>query len=335
MTFEHLRRSLMLASLVTVAATASMTALTGLPAMAQTPAWPTKPVRIIVPLAAGSAPDVVARLLADRLGSLWGQSVYVENKPGAGGIPGMSALARLSGDGYTLGFVPAAMATITPVVFKNPQFNIDTELQPIATVGTSPMMLVAPANAPFANVAELERYAKANPGKVNFAAAQLNSLPHLAGEMLSKTGGMGLFTVPYAGPPAAITAVISGDAMLTADGLPGVLQHVKGGRLKAVAVTSDKRLPGFDNVPTVAETYPGYLAMGWFQIFVPTGFPATQTERVSHDLNQVLRMPEVVAQLNDLGIYPQQSTPASAREFFASQRLLMRKIVADLGITPQ
>jgi len=312
---------------------ASALAAAALPAAAQG-GWPTKPVRMIVPAAAGSAPDVVARLLADKLGTAWGQTVFVENKPGAGGIPGMSALARSANDGYTLGFVPAAMGTITPLVYKNPQFNPDTELTAVATVATSPLLLVTSASSGINSLADLARYAKANAGKVNFAAPQPNSLPHLAGEMVSKAGGMNLFTVPYPGPPAAMTAVISGDALLTADGIPGLLPHIKSGRLKALGVTSAQRLPGLD-IPTVAETYPGYEAIGWFQILVPVGTPAAVAERVNADLNKVTASPEVVAKFSELGVYPRHDSLAGAREFFAAQQKAMKKLVADLGVLPQ
>jgi len=327
MTLSLTRRTLM--------AGAACTLLTAPAIQAQAQEWPTKPVKMIVPLGAGSAPDVIARLLAERLSQLWGLGVVVENRPGAGGIPGMSALARSASDGHTIGFVPAAMATITPLVYKNPQFNIDSDLQPIATLGISPLLIVAPSHAPFSTLAELERYAKAHPGKVNFGAPQLNSLPHLAGEMLSKAGGMGLFTVPYSTPPAAITAAIAGDVALTADGVPGVQQHLKSGRLKALGVTTPNRIPGFESIPAVAETYPGYDASGWFQVMAPASFPAGRVDGLNRDLNQIVRMPEFVRQLADLGVYPQQSTPQSAREFLAAQQQAMKKLVADLGLPQQ
>ena len=296
--------------------------------------WPAKPVRLIVPAAAGAAPDVVARILAERLGAAWGQTVIVDNKPGAGGIPGMSALARSANDGYTLGFVPAAMGTITPLVYKNPQFNPDTELTSVATVGTSPLVLVTLAGNGINSLADLARQARANPGKVNFAAPQPNSLPHLAGEMVSKAGGMGLFTVPYPGPPAAMTAVISGDAALTADGIPGLLPHIRSGRLKALGVTSAQRLPGLD-IPTVAETYPGYEAIGWFQILAPAGTPAAVVERVNAEVNRITASPEVSARLAEFGVYARQDSVAGAREFFAAQQKAMKKLVTDLGVQPQ
>lgn len=326
MAFKFLRRD---AIRLLVAATALVGAGA---AMAQS--WPTRPVRLIVPAGAGAAPDVVARLLGERLGAAWGQGVVVENRPGAGGIPGMSALARSANDGYTIGFVPAAMGTLTPLVFKNPQFNPDTDLLPVATVGISPLMLVAPASSGVQNLADLARLGKANPGKVNFAAAQINSLPHLAGELVSKMGGMGLFTVPYPAPPAAISAVLAGDAAVTADGIPGLIAHVRSGRLRALAVTSAQRLPGLD-FPTVAETYPGYEMVGWFQIIVPAGTPAAIAERINADVNRITQSPDVVARLGELGVYPRQDSLAASREFFASQQRAMKKLVSDLGIQPQ
>ncbi len=301
-------------------------------AMAQ--AWPHKPVRMIVPVGAGSAPDVIARIVGDKLAAAWGQGVVVDNRPGAGGIPGMSALARSAPDGYAIGFVPAAMGTITPLVFKNPQFNPDTDLTPAATVGISPLMLVVPAASDIRSVSDLAKHAKAQPGKVNFAAPQLNSLPHLAGEMVSKAGGMGMFTVPYRTPPEAVAAVLAGDALLTVDGVPGLLPHVKSGRLRAVGVTSAKRLPGID-APAVAETYAGYEAIGWFQIIVTAGTPAAIVERINADVNRITASPEVTARLGELGVYPRQDSVAGAREFFVQQQGAMKHLVTELGVQPQ
>jgi len=315
---------------------ASALALAVLPTVspAQGTAWPNKPIRMIVPVAPGAAPDVVARMLADKLGPSLGQTVVVDNRPGAGGIPGMSALARSTGDGYTIGFAPAAMTTITPLVYRNPQFNPDTDLMAAATVGTSPLVLVTLAGNGINSLTELAAKAKANPGKLNFAAPQPNSLPHLAGEMVSKAGQMGLFTVPYPGPPAAMTAVMSGDATLTADGLPSLLPQIRSGRLKALAVTSAHRLPGID-IPAVAETYPGYEAIGWFQIMVPTGTPTAVIDRLNAEVNKAVQSPDMVAKLADLGVYPQPDSVAEARAFFSAQQKAMRQLVNDLGVMPQ
>ena len=296
--------------------------------------WPARPVKVIVPAGAGAAPDVIARLLADRLSQAWGQGVVVDNRPGAGGIPGMSALARSANDGYTIGFVPAAMGTITPLVYKNPQFNPDTDFTSVATIGISPLVIVANATSGINTLQDLARFAKANPSKANFAAPQPNSLPHLAGEMLNKAGNLGMTTVPYPAPPAALTGLMSGDVMMTTDGIPGLIGQIKAGKLKALAVTSSQRLPGLD-IPTVAETYPGYEAIGWFQILLPAGTPAAVIDKVNADVNRIILSPDMTARLNDMGVYPRADSPAAAREFFASQQRAMKKLVADLGIQPQ
>lgn len=325
MTAFSIRRSVLLAA----------AALAIVPSLATAQAWPAKPIKLIVPAQAGAAPDVVARLLADKLSAALGQGVVVDNKPGAGGIPGMSALARSANDGYTIGFVPAAMGTITPLVYKNPQFNPDTELLSVATVGISPLVLVTQAGNGIKTLSDLAKAAKSQPGKLNFAAPQMNSLPHLAGEMVNKAGTMGLTTVPYPGPPAAIVAVLSGEVTLTADGIPGLLQHIKSGKLQALAVTSAKRLPGFEDVPTVAETYPGYEAVGWFQILVPAGTPPKVIETLNREVNKITQSAEISTRLADFGVYPRQDSVDGARDFFASQQKAMKKIVGDLGIQAQ
>lgn len=314
------------------AATLATLALMSTAAMAQN--WPNKPVKLIVPAGAGAAPDVIARLLGERLSQAWGQGVVVENRPGAGGIPGMSALARSPNDGYTIGFVPAAMGTITPLVYKNPQFNPDTDLTSVATVGTSTLVMVANPSTGINNLQDLARFSKANPGKANFAAPQPNSLPHLATEMMNKMGGMGMTPIPYTAPPAALAGLLSGDVLMTADGVPSLISHIRSGRVKALAVTSAQRMPGLD-IPTVAETYPGFDMVGWFQIIAPAGTPASVVDKISADVNRILLTPEMTTRLNDMGVYHRADSPAAAREFFASQQRTMRKMVTDLGIQPQ
>ncbi len=313
---------------------AALTTLTLLSTGTMAQSWPSKTVKMIVPAGAGAAPDVIARLLAERLSQAWGQGVVVDNRPGAGGIPGMSALARAPNDGYTLGFVPAAMGTITPLVYKNPQFNPDSDLTSVATIGTSPLVLVAQSASGIHNLQDLARFARANPSKANFAAPQPNSLPHLAGEMVNKVGQMSMTAVPYPAPPAAMAGLLGGDVLMTTDGIPGLIGQIKSGRLKALAVTSAQRLPGLD-IPTVAETYPGFEAIGWFQIIVPAGTPAAVIDKINADVNRTINAADMVARLNDMGVYARADSPAVAREFFVSQQRAMKKLVTDLGIQAQ
>ena len=298
-------------------------------------AWPTRPVRLVVPFPAGAAPDVVARLVAERLSAAWSQTVIVDNKPGAGGITGMSALVQSAADGYTLGFVPAAVATLTPHLFKNPQFNLDTQVVPVGAVGLSPMMVVVPQSSALTTLAELISSAKSQPGKLNFAAAQTNSLPHLTGEMLGKATGVSFYAVPYSGSAAAATALMAGEAALTVDGLPALTQHVKAGKLRALAVTSRERLPGFETVPTARETVPGFESVGWFGIFAPTGSPAGVVEQVNRDLNTVLQQAPLIARFAELGVYPQPGAPKAFDDFLQAQRAAWKKVVGDLGLQPQ
>ena len=160
-------------------------------------------------------------------------------------------------------------------------------------------------------------------------------MPHLASEIVNKTGDMGLTTVPYAGAAPAVIAVMTGEVTLMTDGIPGLLQHIKSGKLHALAVTSAKRLPGFDTVPTVAETYPGYEVVGWFQILVPAGTPANIIESINREVNKITQSPEVATRLSDFGVYPRQDSVVAAREFFVSQQKAMKKIVSELGVQAQ
>lgn len=323
-------------STLKAAAGVALLGLTGLlPSLVLAQAWPAKPVRLIVPFPAGAAPDVIARLVAERLGSAWGQAVFVENRPGAGGIPGMSALVHAAADGYTLGFVPAAVVTLTPELYKNPQFNIDKDLAPVAAIGSSPMMVVVNASSDIKTLDELLKAARAQPGKLNFAAAQTNSVPHLSGELLGRTAGMSFFTVPYSGSGSAITALLSNEVTFTVDGLPALTQYVKAGKLRALAVTSRDRLPGFETVPAVGETVKNFESIGWFSIYAPTGTPAGVVEQVNRDINKVIQSPDLVARFAELGVYPKPGTPKALGAFVQEQRALWKKAVADLNLQAQ
>jgi tripartite-type tricarboxylate transporter receptor subunit TctC len=297
--------------------------------------WPTKPVRLIVPFPAGAAPDVVARLVAAKLTNLWGQQVLVENRPGAGGIPGMATLVSAPADGYTLAFVPAAVVTLTPHLHKNPQFDVDRNLTPIAAIATGPMMVVVNPTSGVNSLPELVKAVKAKPGKLNFAAPQPNSVPHLTGEMLNRTADMQMYTVQYSGSVAATTATVTGEATITIDGLPALVPQVKAGKLRPIAVTSLERLPGFESVPTVAETFPGFESIGWFAVFGPAGVPAPIVERINSDVNKVLQMPDLIARFAELGVYPNPGSPKALSDFLQAQRALWKKVVQEAGLQPQ
>ncbi|MES2188791.1 MAG: tripartite tricarboxylate transporter substrate binding protein [Pseudomonadota bacterium] len=303
------------------------------PAMAQS--WPNKPVRMIVPFPAGAAPDVIARLMAERLRLVWGQTVIVDNKPGAGGIPGMSALVRSPNDGYTIGFIPAAVLTLTPELYKNPQFNADADIVPVAAIGTAPMAIVVPASSDIKNLPDLAKAAKAQPGRITFAAPQLNSVPHLTGEVLGQAMGAPLMTVPYTGSPQAITALLSNEAAVGIDGLSVLMPNVKAGKFRALAVMSRERLPGFENIPLASDTYKGMESGGWFAIYAPVGTPAAVVEQINRDINKIVMEPEVVARFAELGTYPKTGTPKQLGDYVAEQRAAWKKVVVSLKLQPQ
>ena len=302
---------------------------------AQAQTWPDKPVRFMVPAPAGSAPDIVARLIAEKLVPMWGQPVVVDNRGGAGGIPGMSALVRSAPDGYTFAIVQTAVITLTPLLFKDPQFNVDTDIAAIAMTGTAPLIIAVNPNLGVSNLADLVKLAKSQPGKINFALPLLNSVPHLAGELLSATAGIKLYPVPFNGSPQSIAATIAGETQMTIDGLAPVVPHTKAGKLKAIAVTSDRRLPGYDDLPTVGETFPEFQASGWFGVFAPAKVPEAVAARVNADINTVIRMPDIVARFAELGVYPAPTSRKAVADFVKSEQERWARSVRDLGVKPQ
>jgi tripartite-type tricarboxylate transporter receptor subunit TctC len=229
----------------------------------------------------------------------------------------------------------ATVVTLTPHLFKNPQYNLDTEVTPVATIATAPMMIAVNPNLGVNNLADLVKLAKSQPGKLNFAPPILNSVPHFAGEMLSSAAGIKLYPVAYSGSVGSVTATMNGESHVTIDGLPALVQFVKAGKLKAIAVTSTRRLPGYEQVPTVGETYPGVLAIGWFNLLAVANTPTAIIERVNRDINTVIQMPEIVARFAELGVYPTPGSVKDAAAFMKAERELWAKVVRDVGVKAQ
>ncbi len=317
--------SLWLALLLTVAVAAT----------AHAQSWPTKPIKLIVPAPAGTAPDIIARLAADKLNLALPQRIVVENRPGAGGIPGMSAFVHSGNDGYTFALVPASTVTLTPLLFKEPQFDVDRDLTPVATMGTSPMMIAVGIKSGIPSFDSLLKKAKAEQGKVAFAYPLQNSVPHLTGYMLDEAAGIELYPVVYNGSIAAVTATISGEAVVTIDGLPPLIGQVKAGELRPLAVTSKQRLPGYGDVPAVAEMLPNFESIGWFAVFALKGTPQPIIARLNEELNKVSAMPDIISRFAELGVYPNPGSIADAGKFLAGQRAQWKQVVAQVGLKPQ
>jgi tripartite-type tricarboxylate transporter receptor subunit TctC len=234
-----------------------------------------------------------------------------------------------------LGFVPAAVVTLTPQLYKNPQFNVDADIVPVGAIATGPMMIVVNQSSEIQTLADLVKAAKARPGSINFAAAQTNSVPHLTGEVFSRLAGAPIYTVPYSGSAAATTALLANEVAFTIDGLPALTQYVKAGKFRALAVTSKERLPGFENIPPASDTLKGFESLGWFSIYAPTGTPASVIELINRDINKVIQVPDLVARFAELGVYPKPGTPKALGDFVLEQRAVWKKAVTDLGLQPQ
>jgi tripartite-type tricarboxylate transporter receptor subunit TctC len=313
----------------------SCIALVALSGLAQAQQWPTKQVRFILPLPPGTAPDIVARLVGDRLTKEWGNQAMVENRPGASGAIGMQAAAKAAADGYTFVFAPAFAFTTVPLTIKNAGYEVDRDFTPVARVGGTPMLIAANAKFTPNKLSEVIQAAKAQPGKINFANPQLASLPHLTIEMLNQIAGTQFYNVPFAGTIPAITATINGDTNLVVDGITPLLPHVKSGKLKAIAVTAPEVLPGLESIPLAKDVVPGLNVMGWFGIVAPKGTPQAIVQRVNGDVNKALAEPALIDRLRELGVYPMPGTVEDFAKFLGEEQRRFAKVVKDAKIEAQ
>ena len=303
------------------------------PVVAET--WPTRPVHMIVAGAPASAPDIIARIIGDKLSGIWGQQVVIDNKPGAAGNLGTEASAHATPDGYTLLFGQAAPLSMNRWVFKSLPFDVDQDFVPVVNIGLSPMMIAANPNLPAKTIGALIALCKSEPGKLTFGTSSSRNIPHLTGELLKHASGCSMTHVPYRANTQAIQDVVSGETQLMIDGIPVLLPQVKGGRLNALAVSSEKRLPGLENIPTVAETLPGFVSNGWFAMLAPARTPKEVISRVNRDTNRVLKIGAVTDRMRDLGVYSAGGTPEDLARFMKSDTAQWEQIVHDAGIEPE
>ena len=297
MTAALSRRLLLAAAALTLAA----------PAWSQT--WPAKPVKIVVPFAAGGSTDVIARMLGQRLSETWGQSVLIENRAGAGGNVGADVVAKSPGDGYTL-LMASGSITINPNLYAKMPFDTRRDLLPISNVAGGPMLVVVNEKAPWRNVKELIADAKARPGAINFGSAGVGSQTHLAAENLADSAGIELQHVPYKGEAPAYTDVIGGQTQLVVGNIAAAAPLVGPGRLRALAVTGKQRSALLPDVPTVAESgLPGFENSGWFGLFAPAGTPPEVIAKIHRDSAAALAETQLKARLYVLGMVPIGSSP--------------------------
>ena len=293
-------------------ATLSGSALTGTLARAQ--AWPTKPVTMIAPYPAGGGVDTVARLLAERLGPRLGQTVNVENKPGAGATLGATALARSAADGYTLMLGSIVDYAIAPHVHKALPFEMQRDLLPIVELGYGTVVLVVNADLPVKTVRELIALAKAKPGELSYASSGIGGLQHLNAEMFKQMAGIDLVHVPYKGTAQLLPDLISGRIPMAIDSLPAHLPHLRAGKTRALAVASRARSSTLPDVPTMAEAgLPGYETATNYTLFAPAKTPAEIVALLNRETNAILKLPEVQERFSSLGLVATGGSPEQAQ----------------------
>ena len=281
------------------------------PSQALAQAYPTKPVRLVVPFPPGGSTDIVARIVAQKLGERIGQPIVVENRGGAGGTIGTDAVAKAAPDGYVLGFASTSTHAVAPAVYAKLGYDPVKDFAPISLVAVTPYLLVVNPKVDVKSLKEFVAYVKPRPGKFNYASAGTGSTTHLAMEMLKSAAGLFILHIPYNGNGPAGTAVIAGDVEFLFGSLPAVLPHAKSGRVRALAVGTPKRSPALPDVPTVAESgFPGFDASLWLAVMAPAGTPAAVVNRLNKEIVAVVRSPDAADALNKAGAEPVTSTPA-------------------------
>jgi tripartite-type tricarboxylate transporter receptor subunit TctC len=296
--------------------------------------YPAKPVRIIVPFAPGGGSDFIARFTAQRLTEALGSQVIVENRPGAGGLLGIEQGVKAEPDGYTLTLI-ASSYTVNAALYPL-KYDPAGDIAPIVQISQGPMLVVANPKLPFKTIQELIAAAKAKPGSINFASAGQGSITHMVVELFQSMAGIKLNHIPYKGTGPALTDTISGQTDIFFSSTATALPHVKSGRLRAIAVTTAKRLPAEPNVPTIAESgVPGFDVALWHGLIGPKGLPQPVVERINSEVNKILHSKETAEQLQTDGVAPAGGSAQQFHDQIKKEIGLWRKVVATTGVKLQ
>lgn len=310
--------------------------LLGVVMQAAAQSWPNKPVKLIVSQAAGGAPDIVARLVSDRLSRMWAQQVLVENRPGSGNVIGAQLAARAAPDGYTLFFATAAALVTNPYTFKTLPYDPARDFVPVGMVGKAPFFVLVHPSVPAKTLSELIALEKSQPGKLTYATDGPRNFSGLVAAWLNKLGGMNILQVPYATMPQGVQDTVAGRTQVVILAIPVAAPQIQRGALRPLAFTSAKRAPGYEDVPTVAETFPGFDFVGWFAFVAPTGTPQDVIRRVNRDLDTVLKDPEIVQRLRSMGIFTDGAdTPEGTGAFVRAELTTWGKVVREIGLQPE
>lgn len=297
--------------------------------------YPSGPVKMIVSSGAGNAPDVIGRIVADQLARVWGHPVVVVNQPGAGGAIGVRAAGTSKPDGYTLYFAGAANFVALPELQASLPFDVARDFVPIGLAGEQPLIIGASPALGVKSLPELFALAKAKPGELNVGVLSRGGLPHLTGEWLRSASGVDLTIVHYTTTSQALSDVIGGRVHVVIEGLSALLGSLSGGSIKAVAVASAQRLPNMPDLPTVAETLPGFLGIGWFALMAPPRTHQAIAHKVSDDLRTILSRPELKQRYQELGTYVRPMSPGELTNFISAQQQMWKPIIAEVGLKGQ
>jgi tripartite-type tricarboxylate transporter receptor subunit TctC len=277
-------------------------------------AWPDKPIRMVVPYAAGGGADNTARIVAQQISAALGQQIVIDNRPGAGGVIGEDNVAKAAGDGYTV-LYDASAFSVNPALRKLP-FDAAKDFIPVSLVATAPQILVVPENAPYKTVAEFLDFARKNPGKLSFASAGGGTGSHLAGEALNEQAKVNLMHVPYKGGAPALTDLMGGQVSAYFGNVASTLGYVKSGKLRALAVSSTRRVPALPDTPTLGESgLPGYNVVEWNGVFLPKGTPPDIVQKLGKAVQAAVNDPTVRQKLLQLGLEPAGTTPEAFARF--------------------
>ncbi len=303
-------------------------AMVSVTAAAQT--YPAKAVRIVVGYPPGGPTDLLARIIAQKLAESWGQQVLVDNRPGASGMIGAEVTVRAAPDGYTLLMVPVTYA-VTPSLFAKMPYDAVKDLAPVAQVAAAPFILVVNPTLPVKTVKDLITLARSQPGQINYASASAGGMPHLAGELFNTMTGVKMVHIPYKGAAPATTDLLAGQVSLMFNNMLSAMPQVKNGRLRAVAVTSNKRSTALPDLPTIAETVPGYEASGWYAALAPAATPRELISKINNDMNRIMRMPDVTQRLAGDGVEAVGTTPEQFGNYLRSEIAKWGKVVKASG----
>lgn len=298
---------------------------------AQGQAFPTKPIRFIVPAAAGGPTDIVARMLAERMGQSFGVPVVVEAKPGAGGNIGADFVARSEPDGYTILMGTIGTHAVNQTLYKNMSYDPINDFEPVSMVISYPLVVVSNPELPVKSIAELIEYAKQNPGKLNRASGGSGTSMHLSGELFNSMAGIQIQHIPYKGSAPALTDVMGGQADLAFDSIVIAKPLIEAGKLRALGVTGEERSDALPDVPAIAETLPDYAMTSWIGVLAPAGTPEDRVSALQQEIAKALADEKVANHLKSLAAEPVGSTPAEFKAWIRSETDKWRPVILETG----